>query len=133
MQINIECTSSKLNKKHHICTSINKCDSFDVDKTPDDGHLRPKNVVRRRNKSENSCIEDRIYCVLLKIFKCNRALKYYMDVYIHDWYHMIRFLYGFAQKFNSSDNETNLYVAGFRIYVLVLLFLFSYFIRQSGL
>lgn len=30
----------------------------DIDKTPDYGHLRPKHVVMRRNKSENSCFED---------------------------------------------------------------------------
>jgi hypothetical protein len=29
-----------------------------VEKTPDDGRLRPKHVVRRRNKSENYFIED---------------------------------------------------------------------------
>jgi hypothetical protein len=41
-----------------------------------DGRLRPKHVVRRGNKSENSCIEDWIHCVLLKTYKCDRMLKY---------------------------------------------------------
>jgi hypothetical protein len=31
---------------------------FGVDKTNDDGHLRPKHVVSRRNKSENNFIKD---------------------------------------------------------------------------
>jgi hypothetical protein len=35
-----------------------QCDSFGIDRTPEDGRLRPKQVIRRRNKSENSCIED---------------------------------------------------------------------------
>jgi hypothetical protein len=49
---------------------------FSVDKTPDDGRLRPKYVVRARNKSENCCIEDWIPDVFLKTYKCNRTLKY---------------------------------------------------------
>jgi hypothetical protein len=35
-----------------------QCDTFGVEKTPDDGRLRPKHVVRRIKKSENSCIKD---------------------------------------------------------------------------
>jgi hypothetical protein len=31
---------------------------FRPDKIPDEGRLRPKHIVRMRNKSENSCIED---------------------------------------------------------------------------
>lgn len=27
-----------------------ECDSFGVDKTPDNCHLRPKNVVRKKNE-----------------------------------------------------------------------------------
>jgi hypothetical protein len=52
---------------HYIkCSLIYTRDNvmfLSVGKTPDDGRLRPKNVVRRRNKSGNSCIEDNLLCV----------------------------------------------------------------------
>jgi hypothetical protein len=44
-------------------------------RTHDDGRLRLKHV-RRRNKSEISCIKDRIYCAFLKIYsKCKMSLS----------------------------------------------------------
>lgn len=45
----------------HFCehfTHFIQCDGFGVDETLDDGRLRPEDVVRRRNKSENTCIEE---------------------------------------------------------------------------
>jgi hypothetical protein len=37
------------------------CTAYSTEGLIDDGHLRPKHVMRRRNKSENSYIEDSIY------------------------------------------------------------------------